>query len=243
MSMLAEFAEAMLGNQQKLLTITPAENIQIYQNNRIATLIYTLQETYSLILKLLGIDFFCQTAKEYIQKYPVRSGNLHEYGEYFSEFLAEHPALKNFIYLVEVAQLEWICHTLFVAADHPPFDMKKLTAVSADQFDQLHFTLNPASQLRQFHYPLLKIIDLCNGEIDGPLDVSQDSVNLLITRPKQDIRLIPLSHAEFTFLTTLQEDKTISEAMSLALQADAHFKLVEKISCWINDNIIVDFYL
>lgn len=114
----AELAEAILANDPATTIVLPVEHLRIYQNNIESNLVKTLKNTYPLITKLLGDDFFQTTACHYIAYYPSRSGNLHDYGEYFSDFLAEHPPVKHLCYLAEVALFEWSCHTLFVAADH-----------------------------------------------------------------------------------------------------------------------------
>src|SRR5579871_3882424 len=125
-NLLAEFTEALLSDNQTESVFQPAHNISIYQNNYFSQLTQSLQKTYPLITQLVGEDFFKQTAREYINRYPSCSGNLHEYGEYFSDFLAEYQPVSDLIYLPEVATFEWTCHTLYFASDHAAFDIALL---------------------------------------------------------------------------------------------------------------------
>ncbi len=238
-----EFIEALFNEQTSTtLAVQPKNNLNIYRNNIQSTLIETLQEIYPLIVKLVGQDFFRLTAQEYIKRYPSRSGDLHEYGAYFSDFLAEFEPLHDLIYLVEVAQFEWICHTLYSAPDHPDFDRKKLADISPDNYDQLHFSVNPASQLRRFYYPILRIVDLCKKDAAQTLDVDAGGANLLIIRSQTDLSLIPLTHAEFTFLDMLSEGKSVSESLNTACLLDNTFNLEKKLPEWIQDKIIIDCY-
>lgn len=237
----AEFTDIILSEDEQTDLLTPSENMIIYRNNILSNLINALFDTYSMVARLVGEDFFRITAKEYIHLYPSRSGNLHDYGEYFSDFLSEYPPIKNLPYLAEVAEFEWLCHQIHLAADHSPLDIKSLEQVSPDQYHLLHFILHPASRIVKFHYPLLRIIDLCKGNIDEEININEGGVKLLIIRRDLDILLLPLSSADFTFLHALHHNKTLSEALEETLLIDSEFNLDERLPVWIQDKTIVDF--
>lgn len=240
---LAEFAEIIFSEDEQTDILMPSQNMIIYRNNMTSNLVNTLLETYPMVARLVGEDFFRITAKVYIHRYPSRSGNLHDYGEYFSDFLAEYPPVKNLSYLAEVAEFEWSCHLLHFASDHAALDLKSLEKISPDQYHKLHFILHPASRIIKFHYPILRILDLCKGEIDEQINVNDGGVNLLIIRRDVEIMLVSLSQADFTFLTALHDNKTFSEALDAAMLIDSDFKLDERLPVWIQDKTIVDFYL
>src|SRR3989338_5990145 len=94
----ADFIEAMQALDEHTTLVSPAMNLAIYRNNIFATLMHTLKATYPLTLVLLGKDFFAMAAREYIRQYPSRSGNLHDYGEYFGNFLATYQPVHELIY-------------------------------------------------------------------------------------------------------------------------------------------------
>ena len=237
----AEFAEVLFAEDEHTDSVTPSQNMIIYRNNMMTNLKQTLHNTYPMIAKLVGEDFFRVAIKEYIHLYPSRSGNLHDYGEYFSDFLAEYPPVKNLPYLVEVAKFEWACHQLHFASDHAALDMKSLAAIAPEQYDQIHFVLHPASRIIKFHYPILQIIDLCKGATNAQIDINEGGgVNLLIIRRHLDIMLQPLSPADFTFLCALQHHNSLSEALEEALRVDAEFNLEARLPAWIQDKTIVD---
>lgn len=239
----AEFTEIIFSEDEHADIVTPSHNMIIYRNNITSSLMRALLDTYTLIAKLVGDDFFQVAAKEYIHLYPSRSGNLHDYGEYLSDFLAEYPPVKNLPYLAEVAEFEWSCHLLHFAGDHPALDLKALEHIAADQYHQLHFVLHPASRIIKFHYPILRIIDLCKGEVDEEININEGGVNLLIIRRHLDIMLAPLPTPDFIFLTALQNGKSLAEALEATLRSDSDFKLEEKLPVWVQDKTIVDFYL
>ncbi len=236
----AEIAELLLYQHFETLTVSPAENLAIYSNNIQSSLINTLKNTYPLIVKLVGEDFFKVTAREYIEQHPSRSSNMHDYGEYFSRFLAHYPPVKNLIYLVEVAEFEWICHSLYFAADHNGFDRARLRNISSEQYENLHFMLHPASCVMKFHYPILDIIDLCKHNPDTQIDINAGGLNMLIIRRNLELMLVPLENADFAFLHTLQQNYTLSEALTAAQHHQPNFDLNTKLSSWIEDKTLVD---
>lgn len=240
----AEFLDILLSDTNETDGIIhPIKNSRIYRNNIQTNLIKALQHTYPLITKLLGEDFFHLTAKEYIKRYPSRSSNLNDYGEYFQDFLDEYPPVKNLTYLHEVALFEWTCHLIYSAADAPLFEIKKLESISPENHDRLRFTLHPASQLIKFYYPILRIIELCHDEVDDNIDLQEGGVHLLIIRRETEISLVPCEVADFAFLTALQENQTLAEALDIALKINPHFKLDEKLPLWIQNKTLVDCHL
>lgn len=219
--------------------IFPSQNLTIYRQHLTSILVKALRQTYPLIEKLLGEDFFQQLAMQYIEQYPSRSSNLHDYGEYFCQLLADQPFIQHLAYLCEVAEFEWICHSLTFAANPSLFDMDVLAALSPEQYPPLHAALHPASVLKKFQYPILKIIDLCDEKIEE-LNADEEGPHLLIIRRDTEINLAPLTAAEFAFLSHLQNDASLGEALEKTLLLDSTFNLEQKLPQWIQDTTIVE---
>lgn len=239
----AEFFEILLSDELEIDSVYPKENLTIYRNNINAVLIKTLRDVYPMVMRLVGDDFFTMTAKEYIRQYPSRSSNLHDYGEYFTNFLEYYPAVDDLAYLSEVAKFEWICHRVHFAADHLPLNIKLLEQVSPDQYDRLHFSLHPTCHLMKCDNPMLRIFELCNNNLNDFIDINEGGVNLLIYRPDLNLRFIPLSDSEFTFLSNLHDNFSLAESLEIITLIDNTFNLEEKLPLWINNEVIVDFHL
>jgi hypothetical protein len=239
----AEFVEALLSKDVATDLVEPSCNLEIYRNNILTNLIEALQNTYPLIQTLLGTDFFNKTAREYIRQYPSRSGNLHDYGEYFSNFLSEYQPVHHLIYLAEVAEFEWACHITYVAGDYPLFDVAVLQQYTEDQYNLLRFVLNPASALRKFHFPILQILDLCLKNPNEIVDLNNEGNNLLIIRKELDIALLPLPKDEFTFLEALQNHYSLIDALEMTQRINPDFNIEEKLPEFIQNKILVDCYL
>lgn len=234
-----DFAELISNDQEAHLDFMPAKNILIYRNTILHHLISHLQNVYPLMVQLVGDDFFKIMAKEYIQRYPSRSGNLHDYGEYLSDFMIDYQPVKNLIYLPEVAIFEWICHGLYFAADHTPLDIRLLETFTPDQYDHLHVSLHPASCIKKFYHPILDIIDLCKGLRDS-LEIDSEGIVLLIARRHFEIVFETLNMGEYIFLQSISDHMSISKALTAALAIDPKFNLEEKLPHWIQTNLIVE---
>jgi hypothetical protein len=237
----AELAESLLSEDDAPVGIYPLSNLAIYRNHIHATLLRTLKNAYPLLVRLLAEDCFAMIARQYINQYPSRSADLYEYGGYFADFLADFPPCKELVYLPEVAQFEWLCHQLLIAPEAPPF-MIDLTLLNGAQYSQLHFSLHPACAVRRFHYPILRIIDLCNEALESEVNLNEGGVNLLLRRDNGDIKLLPLTVGEFIFLSALQNNLSLAAALDETLKIDRDFDLSAKLTTWITNNIIVDGY-
>ena len=239
----AELVEALMSKDYVTDIVTPLSHLQIHRNTMQASLLNTLRQTYPLILALLGSDFFDVAAREYIREYPSRSGNLHDYGAYFSEFLLSYQPVQTLIYLTEVAEFEWTIHDIYLAANHPAYAAHSLATFTPEQHVNLRFTLNPAAALRKCYYPMLKIIELCQTNPHKKIDLHQGGVNLLVLRKDYEIQLISLTDADFAFLSALSQNATLVEALQAAEVIDAHYPLDERLPALIQDEVLVDCYL
>jgi hypothetical protein len=238
----AELADAILSGNMDCHVIRPSKNITIYQNNITSTLVQTLKHIYPLVANLLHEDFFSEIAKRYIDLYPSRSCHLFDYGEYFADFLKKFSPVSHLAYLKELAQFEWLCHTVSIAANCTVLDIEALKKVSPEQYQQIHFVLNPASHLKIFHYPILRIIDLCNNPPIKTVDIHEEKTNLFIIRRDDHLSFVELSSAEFIFLNSLHEAKSLGDALTAAVLVDKNCKLEEKLLGWMHDKTIVDYY-
>jgi hypothetical protein len=220
--------------------VHPDENLRIYENNIHSNLVNALSDTYPLIRQLLGENFFAVAARDYIAQYPSRSPNLHEYGEYFSDFIDNFAPANDFVYLAEVADFEWACHEIYFSAEHAAFDIKQLNQFSPDEYENLHFILNPASKMMQFAYPILDIVDLCKNNRTNNVDLDNGGVNLQIIKRDMELQLSLLTDADYVFLSALNNHQPLKSAVEAALDIDAAFNLNEKLPVWIKDQTIVD---
>jgi hypothetical protein len=245
-----EFMQAMFDRERPALTQhlagTDSESVwrtAVYRNNTFSNLQDALASTYSVIVKLVGSEFFHYAAKEYCYQYPSVSGDLHHFGKEFSDFLAAHSAVAQLAYLPDVAKLEWICHQAYFAADHAPLGFERLTQVAPERYGDLKFKLHPACALLESAFPVDRIWAVNQDDYAGEqaVDLSSGGVAMLVKRAFYRVEVLRLSRNEWGFLQALSIGQTFSAACDTALQIDPHLNLSTTLQHWVEEAILVDF--
>lgn len=211
--------------------LPPERRLQVYRNNVFAGLTEALRAIYRVTERLVGEAFFRQSARDYVRSVPAESGDLHDYGASFPEYLAGLPAAAPLPYLRDLASLEWLCHEVFHAADADPLDPTRLAQVvarvPAEQHAGLRLRLRPAARLLVSPYPVLAIWGLHQEGADPKetvdLDAGEDRV--LVIRRGFDVRLEALGPGEHPWLAALARGAGLAQAAGLALAAEPGFDL------------------
>jgi hypothetical protein len=236
----AEFAESLSSDTLTLEGVQPLAALHFYKNNYYSALVNTLKKHYPRILKMLGPDFFTITAKAYIEQYPSGSSSLNDYGAYFSEFLNEHEPVDHLIYLPELAQFEWACHEVALAAEAPKLTLPARDLLRTLNHDSLYIHLHPATRLMKCHTPLLKILQWCDSHLTQNTNLHEEATLLLLHRPEQTLTLTALSTADFVFLNRLHEGYSLSEAIAQTEIVAPLYNFNEKLNAWVDEGVIAD---
>lgn len=229
-----EFASAVFDNRladaapRVLPGRYPAEHhLQIYRNNVTEGLTAALGAVYPVIEKLVGNGFFRYAAHEYLHEHRPVSGNLHDFGGAFSNFLAAFAPAATLPYLADVARLEWAWHRAFHAAEAAAFDPLWLASVPPDHQPQLHFVLHPSAQLVSSRYPIVRIFEVNQDDYQGSLEVDLDAGGdtALVIRRGLTVFVEPLAAGEAALLTHLNQNRPLGQAVDEALLAQPDFNL------------------
>ena len=207
--------------------LSGSRRLQVYRNNVFANLTDALRAVYPVIHRLGGEDFFRLTAREYIHDHPSTSGNLHEFGDRFAEFMQSFPGAAGLLYLPDVARLEWAYHLVFHAAEEGPLDPACLAAIPRERWCNLKFKLNPASCLLVSEYPILRIwqVNQTSHAGDRCVDLHEGGVRVLVIRRQLEVELRPLALGEYTLLQALANGQDLSRALATALDSEVGFDL------------------
>ena len=223
--------------------LSPQRRLEIYRRNVFSNLTGALRDSYPVVHRLLGEAFFHRVATAFVAEHPSRSGDLHDFGGEFAEFLAGFPPCLDYPYLPDMARLEWTCDRVFHAADHAPLDIPRLAAIPEDAYAFLRFRLHPASGLLASPYPVLRIWQVNQEGYDGEpeVDLGEGGVNVLVTRREFVLQLEALSDGEFHLLSGLSQGETLGQALKAATAADAGFDLGDALAHHVAEGVIVDF--
>lgn len=227
--------------------LSSAQRIQIYRNNILLNLTGALKAVYPTICRLVGEGFFQYTAAQYMIHYPSHSGDLHQFGRFFSEFLSTFTPASRLPYLPDVARLEWSYHQVFHSARHASLDLEMLAKVPVERQEELRFQLHPAARLLESVFPILKIwqVNQENYSSDSVIDLAEGGVKLIIFRREEnlDIEFHILSEGEFNLLSALAEEESFSTACERAITAQPALDIPAYFSHLVSQNVLVSFHL
>jgi hypothetical protein len=205
--------------------LTAAKRLDIYRNNVFSNYRGALEAVYPAISRLVGAEFFRHAADRYSQRFPSASGDIHHFGGKFAALLADMPNLADYPYLPDTARLEWLVHEVFHAADHPPFDLRRLQQIDPDEYANLKFKLNPAARLIESPYPIRHIWEVNQPDYTGEIqvDFSQTPAQLLVIRRKFVVEIEALPAGDFALLTAFARGKDFGQALEQALALAPHW--------------------
>lgn len=217
--------------------------LQVYRNNVFASLTGALSAVYPVVTRLVGAGFFGYAADSYLRQYPAHSGNLHDVGHAFADFLQTFPAAATLPYLEDVARLEWAWHQAFHGAEHAPLDPLTLAAVATERHPDLRFFLHPTARLVASDYPILRIWQVNQGDYAGDeqLDLTAGNEQGLVLRPQMTVEILPLSRGEYSLLQSLATGASLGTACDVAFSQEPALDLGDILQKHIRHSSLVAF--
>ncbi|MCF8475011.1 MAG: DNA-binding domain-containing protein [Emcibacter sp.] len=194
-------------------TLCTSARLDIYYNNTLFGLTDILANAFPVVQKILDEDFFRILVKHYIRAHPQTLGNRHHFGGDIPSFLKSFPQTQKFLYLPDVAALEWAHFEAEIADD----------AVSLSFKDLLNgLSLNPYLSLK-FH-PSVHILDQRFNALDiwmehqkvevEAIHLIEDPHKILVWRTQDDVVLIrKISDAFGILVTSCQNGESFADAM------------------------------
>lgn len=174
--------------------ISARQRFQVYVNQTRIGLSDTLAAIYPAVCRLVGDEFFKHLAALYVERYPLRTANLNDYGVELPEFIAVFDALDGLPYLADVARLEWACHqSLHAGHGQYPGESESLC-------------LAPHVRLLHSPYPVGDIWDFALREhgADERLNINDAAPSyLLVSRPQLDVEVRALDASDWLWLANV----------------------------------------
>ncbi|MGO9424217.1 MAG: putative DNA-binding domain-containing protein [Steroidobacteraceae bacterium] len=236
-SLQRDFLDALLGAGQI------EGRLGLYQSNVRANFSDSLRSTYPAVRRLVGEDYFRQTALMFQRSHPSRSGDLAHVGRSFPEYLAALHGDDQYRYLGDIARLEWLCQEALLAAEHAPLDLERLRAVAPSDYDALRFELHPTLRLYQSAYPALLIWEANAANESEPqlIDLRTGGDRLALMRRAGKLTFLSLSCGEFAFLEALERGAPFGEAIAGAGACERQFDAGAALRGFIGAEAIVDY--
>jgi len=113
------FAKAVLADGP-LDPVSRLRGFAVYRNTSARGAVEALRATYPTVDMLVGDEMFTQVALDYRIERPPAGPVLSDYGSDFADFLARQPWTCELPYLADVARLDWLWLSAFLAPDLAP---------------------------------------------------------------------------------------------------------------------------
>lgn len=245
------FASGILGGdtQQAILTqllgteFIAADRLAIYRGNLRAIWSKALENAFPVISELVGKEFFEMLARDYGRQFPSTSGDLNAFGQYFSHFLQQSPAVFDYPYFVDVAALEWQVHRAYYAANEKTLALDTFLAVLGGHAQDACLSMPPACSLYQSQFASVDIWLAHQREVVTGLNVPlQTPSYALITRDHWQVEVLSLDLSSFLALDALSKGETLSQALELALLKDATFDVAKQLAMWFEAGAFSSYY-
>jgi hypothetical protein len=144
------FARAVLADRP-LDRISSQREFAVYRNTSARGAVEALRSAYPTVDMLVGDEMFTQVALDYRGEYPPSGPVLSDYGADFSDFLARQPWTCELPYLADVARLDWLWLSAFLAPD-----MDRLAPLTSGG-DPRRIGLHPAARFAWLATPAMTI--------------------------------------------------------------------------------------
>ena len=134
--------------------------LDIYRNNTRGARVNALEQIYPICARILGTSTFRAIARDYTAADTRGSADLNTYGEGFCHHLArlhtEGRLADDFIYLSDLAVLEYKFHRAYFVDDDPEFGFFEFEH-SVQNGAMIYFRLSQALSLLSSKFPLYQI--------------------------------------------------------------------------------------
>lgn len=225
--------------------LTPEQRLNVYRNNTQLGLTEALRDGFPVVNKLVGAEFFNHLARSYIRQHPPKEGCLLFFGGQFADFIADFKAAQGLPYLPDVAKLEWLWHEAFHEADAAALDIAMFSKVDPDAFGKLGFALHPSVRFLASNFPVLRIwqANQEDYEGDGHISLDEGGCQSLIYRPKLEVEIVALNEGEYLFLTLLEKEVTLSQALEQVTINNPSFDILAVLQRWFANGLFTEFYI
>ena len=151
--------------------------LQIYRNNFVLSLTEALEVTFPVLRVMVGDDFFAQLAKAFIRTVPMSNAAVAEFGEALPDFMLDLEQLKEMPYLADLARFEWAYSVrINRIPTAEPFPYQGLSEVREDDYERIHFMVNPDITLFQSPWAIIELFRRLKNWLERQADAGKGDV-------------------------------------------------------------------
>ena len=193
-----------------------AERFDTYRNNAWQFFATALEQTYPVLQRRVGREFFRQLAHEYRAAHPSKSGDLHWVGADLAGWLESRMAGSGYEWLADLARLEWAVAEASVAAVSRAASLAELAQFDADALTELRLTLQPSLRLVASAYPVWGVWQANQHDDAAPIDLYQGGEHCVIACIADRPVVYRIDAVDFLVIGQLASGETLGEALEAA---------------------------
>jgi hypothetical protein len=196
----------------------------VYRNNVVVGLSRALEESFPVVRRLVGPEFFRAMANAYVRADPPRSPILLDYGAGFPSFVASFEPAAAIAYLADVARIERAWIEAYHAAEAQPLGSGAFAEIPADRLADLRLHLHPSIRVVRSPTPALTIWRMnLDGGLQGPVEVEAGGEDAFFVRPESEVEVRSMPPGGADFVLALSQGRSVTEAMEIAFAAERGF--------------------
>jgi hypothetical protein len=204
-----------------------AARLRVYRNNARAVFERALEATFPVVRERVGPDYFRQLAHFYRRAYPSRTGDLHEVGRHFAEFLRVHLGDGPYAWLAELAALEWAMAEAGVAAESTVAQASELAELCPESVAGMRLRLVPSLRCVSAPAPVLAVWRANQpGTAGEAVDLGTGPEFILVLRTDDGVQLRGLQAGDFAFVEAIAAGATLETALEASALPLEHLPAV-----------------
>lgn len=204
-----------------------SSRLKVYRNNFVGSLMAIMTDTFPIMHKLVGKEFFDMMAYRFILENPPKQGYLSLYGGGFDHFIENFELAKALPYLPDIARFEIALNESYYAPDDDILTAMDLAAIAPEELPGFTIKVRDNVRFVQSRFPLSLIRDFCQNP-QGKLDIGKQGEKLMISRPDLKVTVTALDEAEWSALNFMVQKPITFEDLIINHPGIDFQKLLEK---------------
>lgn len=203
--------------------------LDIYRANLRASAGRALSITFPTLEKLIGVDMLAHYATLYLQHEPFNQGDWGLWGGFFSSFLSEQQAGKEYPYLSDVAELEWAIHCTEREEDEA-VNSESFSLLSGNDLFLLRISISRHLKIIRSDYPIANILSVNGLERTDELMAETKEMltqglgqNIIVYRPQYKAKVDTANNIECDLLESFMSNKSIGDVLN-SIEEDFEFE-------------------
>jgi hypothetical protein len=215
--------------------------LAIYRNNSRSSFLRVLQETFPVLEKIVGTEFFRYLAHEYYHQCPATAPFVREYGHSMPTFLEGFEPVSKLPYVSDLARLELAWLAAYHAPDAVSLPAEEVIARIGEDPDRALVQLHPSLNLVSSNYQVASLWrHNKTSDAPPPLKLGQGGEAILIVRPDLQVDVHDLSQPLYVFICEIMNGNSLGRAMERVSERFADANQTDLLTFVLSKGLIIE---